>query len=231
MGKCRYSRSKQSLVHTVEDGVAGVELDGGQDGLPGGGGGSNGDGTGSVGNGSGGNNLRSGMGNVGNDGGRGSSSQRGDQAMGVRKGEPGSNNLGRTPLPFSRGSGNGSLLGGVSLGEGSLSGNDLLGVSDLDSLEDGGRGLDSLEDGSDEASSASNGEVGTLDTESVDVISDVVDSLDQAVGINILVGASGHSISVTGLSPGRWTAGMAERELTKLILSMELVGGGGGGDC
>merc|ERR1712126_358942 len=151
--------------------------------------------------------------------------------MGVRKGEPGSNNLGRTPLPFSRGSGNGSLLGGVSLGEGSLSGNDLLGVSDLDSLEDRGRGLDSLEDGSDEASSASNGEVGTLDTESVDVISDVVDSLDQAVGINRLVGASGHSISVTGLSPGRWTAGMAERELTKLILSMELVGGGGGGDC
>jgi hypothetical protein len=65
----------------------------------------------------------------------------------------------------------------------------------------------------------------------VDVISDVVDSLDQAVGINILVGAGGHSVGVAGLSPGRWTAGMAERELTKLILSVELVGGGGGGDC
>ena len=35
-------RLKQSLVHTVEDGVAGVELDGGEDGLPGGGGGGHG---------------------------------------------------------------------------------------------------------------------------------------------------------------------------------------------
>jgi len=231
MGKCRYSCSKQSLVHTVEDSVAGVELDGGEDGLPGGGGSSNGDGTGSVGNGSGGNDLRGGVGNVGNDGGRGGGGQRGDEAVGVGKGDSGSNNLGGTPLPLSRGGSDGSLLGGVSLGESSLGGNDLLGVGDLDSLEDGGRGLDSLEDGGGEVSSASNGEVGALDTESVDVISDVVDSLDQAVGINILVGAGGHSVGVAGLSPGRWTAGMAERELTKLILSMELVGGGGGGDC
>ena len=44
MGKCRYSRSEQSLVHTVEDSVAGVELDGGEDGLPGGGSSSNGGG-------------------------------------------------------------------------------------------------------------------------------------------------------------------------------------------
>jgi len=239
-------RSKQSLVHTVEDGVAGVELDGGEDSLPGGGGSSNGDGTGSVGNGSGGDNLRGGVGNVGNDGGRGGGSQRGDEAvgvggdeaMGVGKGESSSNNLGGTPLPLSRGSGNGSLLGGVSLGEGSLSSDDLLGISDLDSLEDGGRGLDSLEDGGRSLDSLEDGggetsdrEVGALDTESVDVISNVVDSLDQAVGINILVGAGGHSVGVAGLSPGRWTSGMAERELTKLILSVELVGGGGGGDC
>ena len=40
-----------------------------------------------------------------------------------------------------------------------------------------------------------------------------------------------HRFNDNYLSPGRWTAGMAERELTKLILSMELVGGGGGGDC
>jgi len=243
MEKCWYSRSKQSLVHTVEDGVAGVELDGGEDGLPGGGGSSNRDGTGSVGtgsvgNGSGGNDLRGGMGNVGNDGGRGGGSQRGDEAVGVGKRVSGSNNLGGTPLPLGRGSGDSSLLGSVGLGESSLGSNDIVSVSDLDSLEDGCRGLDtgeggldSLEDGGDEASSASNGEVGALDTESVDVISDVVDSLDKAVGINILVGAGGHSIGVTGLSPGRWTAGMAERELTKLILSVELVGGDGGGDC
>jgi len=231
MGKCRYSRSKQSLVHTVEDSVAGVELDGGEDGLPGGGGSSNGDGTGSVGHGSGGNDLRGGVGNVGNDGGGGSGGQRGDEAVSVGKGKSGSNNLGGTPLPLSRGSSNSSLLSSVGLGEGSLGSDDLLGVGNLDSLEDGGRGLDSLEDGGDEASSTSDGEVGALDTESVDVIGDVVDSLDQAVGINILVGAGGHSVGVAGLSPGRWTSGMAERELTKLILSVELVGGGGGGDC
>jgi len=241
MGKCRYSRSIQSLVHTVEDSVAGVELDGGEDGLPGGGGSSNGDGTGSIGNGSGGNDLRGGVGNVGNDGGRGGGGQRGDEAVGVGKGDSGSNNLGGTPLPLSRGGGDGSLLGGISLSESSLGSNDLLGVSDLDSLEDGGRGLDtgedrgrrldSIEDRGGKVSSASNGEVGALDTESVDVISNVVDSLDQAVGINILVGAGGHSVGVAGLSPGRWTAGMTERELTKLILSVELVGGGGGGDC
>ena len=206
MGKCRYSRWRQSLVHTVEDGVAGVELDGGEDGLPGGGGGSNGDGAGSVGHGSGGNDLGSGVGDVSDDGGRGGSGQRGDEAVSVGKGKTGSDNLGGTPLPLSRGGGNGSLLGGVSLGEGSLSGDDLLGISDLDSLkdrsgcldtgEDRGRSLDSIEDG---GSKASNGKVGALDTESVDVISNVVDSLDQAVGINILVGAGGHSVGVTGL--------------------------------
>ena len=40
-----------------------------------------------------------------------------------------------------------------------------------------------------------------------------------------------NQFSLADLSPGRWTAGMAKRELTKLILSVELVGGGGGGDC
>ena len=49
--------------------VAGVELGGGEDGFPGGGGGSHGDGAGS-----GGNNLGAGVGDVGNDGGRSSSS-------------------------------------------------------------------------------------------------------------------------------------------------------------
>ena len=55
-------------------GVAGVELGGGEDGFPGGGGGSHGDGAGSVGHGSGGNNLVAGVGDVGDDGGRSSSS-------------------------------------------------------------------------------------------------------------------------------------------------------------
>merc|ERR1719243_330458 len=148
--------------------------------------------------------------------------------MSVGKGKTGSDNLGGTPLPLSRGGGNGSLLGGVSLGEGSLGSGDLLGVGDLDSLEDGGRGLDSIEDG---GSETSDGKVGALDTEAVDVVGDVVDSLDKAVGINVLVGASCHSVGVAGLSPGRWATGVAERELTKFILGVELVGGGGGGDC
>merc|ERR1711970_945118 len=110
-------------------------------------------------------------------------------------------------------------MGGVSLGESSLGGDDILRVSDLDSLEDGGS----------KVSSASDWEVGALDPEAVDIVGDVVHSLDKAVSINVLVGAGGHSVSVAGLSPGRWTSGMAERELTKLILSVELVGGGGGG--
>merc|ERR1719243_347715 len=148
--------------------------------------------------------------------------------MSVGKGKTGSDNLGGTPLPLSRGGGNGSLLGGVSLGEGSLGSGDLLGVGGLDTLEDGSRSLDSIEDG---GSKASDREVGSLHTESVDVVGDVVDSLDKAVGINVLVGTSGHSVGVAGLSPGRWATGVTERELTELILGVELVGGGGGGDC
>ena len=194
------------LVHTVEDSVARVQLDGGEDSLPGGGSSSNRDSASSIGHGSRGNDLRGGVGNVSHDGGRGGSGQRGDEAMSVGKGKTSSDNLGGTPLPLSRGGGNGSLLGGVSLGEGSLGGGDLLGVGDLDSLEDRGRGLDTLEDGSgsldsieDGGSETSDGKVGALDTESVDVIGNVVDSLDQAVGINILVGAGGHSVGVAGL--------------------------------
>ena len=194
------------LVDPVGDGVAGVQLDGGEDGLPGGGGGSNGDGAGSVGHGGGGDDLGGGVGDVSDDGGRGGSGKRGDEAVSVGKGKTGSDNLGGTPLPLSRGGGNGSLLGGVSLGEGSLGSGDLLGVGDLDSLEDRGRGLDTLEDGSgsldsieDGGSKASDGKVSALDTESVDVVGDVVDSLDKAVGINVLVGASCHSVGVAGL--------------------------------
>ena len=194
------------LVHTVEDSVARVQLDGGEDSLPGGGSSSNRDSASSIGHGSRGNDLRSGVGNVSHDGGRGGSGQRGDEAVGVGQGKAGGNNLGRAPLPLSRGSSDGSLLSGVGLGKGSLGGSDLLSISDLDSLEDRsgcldtgedrGRSLDSIEDG---GSKASNGKVGALDTESVDVIGNVVDSLDQAVGINILVGAGGHSVGVTSL--------------------------------
>ena len=40
-----------------------------------------------------------------------------------------------------------------------------------------------------------------------------------------------NQISEADLSPGRWATGVPERELTELILGVELMGGGGGGDC
>jgi len=46
------------------------------------------------------------------------------------------------------------------------------------------------------SSSGSHGDVGGGHSEAVDVVSSVVDSLDDVVGINILVAASGHSESV-----------------------------------
>jgi len=261
--------------------MAGVQLDGGEDSLPGGGSGGHGDGTSSVGESGGTNDLRGGMGDVSHNGGGLGSGDGSNEAMGVgsgkgvtsigtgkgkasvgsgkgkasvgsgkgeasvgsgkgktsvgseaSQGQTSSDNLGRPPLPLSRGGGsNSSLLGGVGRSKGSLGINDLLGVTNLNSLEDGGGGLDSLEDRCNKASGSGNRQVGALDTESVHVIGDVVDSLDKTVGINVLVGAGGHSVGVTGLSPGRWAAGVAEGELAELILSVELVGGGGGGDC
>merc|ERR1719348_2863084 len=71
-------------------------------------------------------------------------------------------------------------------------------------------------------SSGSNWQVSSSNSESVDGVSDVVDSLKKAVGIDVLVGASGYSISITGLSTGRWASGMSKRELSELILSVEL---------
>merc|ERR1719500_1580242 len=194
------------------------------------------------------------MGDVGhNGGGRGSSdgrnqavsvgSGKGKASVGSKagKGETSSDNLGRPPLPLSRGGSDSSLLGGVGSSKGGLGVNDLLGVTDLDSLEDGGGGLHSGEDGGGglhsledrggQLGGSGHGQVGALHAESVHVIGDVVDSLDQTVGIKVLVGAGGHSVGVTGLGPGGWAAGVAEGELAELILGVELVGGGGGRDC
>ena len=211
--------------------MAGVQLDGGEDGLPGGGSRGHGDGTSSVGDSGGTNNLRGGMGDVSHNGGGLGSGDGSNEAMGVgsgkgmtsigsgkrkasvgtgkgktsvgseaSQGQTSSDNLGRPPLPLSRGGGsNSSLLGGVGRSKGSLGINDLLGVTNLNSLEDGGGGLDSLEDRGNKASGSGNGQVGALDTESVHVVGDVVDSLDKTVGINVLVGAGGHSVGVTGL--------------------------------
>jgi len=70
-------------------------------------------------------------------------------------------------------------------------------------------------------------EVGAGNLESVDGISDIVDGLEETVGVNVLVGAGGHSIGVSGLGTGGWTSGVSKRELSELILSMELCGRSG----
>merc|ERR1712227_23671 len=73
----------------------------------------------------------------------------------------------------------------------------------------------------------SNWEVGAGDLESVDGVGNIVDGLEQTVGVNVLVGAGGHSIGVSCLSTGQWTSGVSKRELSELILSMELGGRSG----
>jgi len=65
-------------------------------------------------------------------------------------------------------------------------------------------------------------EVGASNSESVNRVSHIVDGLEKTVSINVLVGPSGHTKGIAGLSTGQWTASMSERELSKLILSMEL---------
>merc|ERR1711887_132945 len=47
-----------------------------------------------------------------------------------------------------------------------------------------------------------NGKVGSSNSESVDGVSNIINSLEKTVSINVLVRASGYSISITGLSTG-----------------------------
>jgi len=65
-------------------------------------------------------------------------------------------------------------------------------------------------------------EVGAGNSESVNRVSNIVDGLEKTVSINVLVGPSGHTEGIAGLSTGQWTTSMSERELSKLILSVEL---------
>jgi hypothetical protein len=68
-------------------------------------------------------------------------------------------------------------------------------------------------------------EVGSSNSETVDWVRDVVDSLGDTVGINVAVSTSGHSESVLALRFGTWTSRIAIAVLAKFILSMELGGG------
>merc|ERR1712025_1351543 len=119
----------------------------------------------------------------------------------------------------------------------SSSNSDLLGLSLLSVSSSGGSNLWGILNGnwdwevedwslkwSSSWDSWSDWEVGAGNSESVDWVGNIVDSLEETVGVNILVGAGGHSIGVSGLSSGQWTTSVSKRELSKLILSMELCG-------
>merc|ERR1711892_304268 len=70
--------------------------------------------------------------------------------------------------------------------------------------------------------SGGNRQVGGRDSKSIDRVRDVLGSLEESVSINILVGASGDSVGVPGLRAGKRTSSVSKRELSELILSMEL---------
>jgi hypothetical protein len=72
--------------------------------------------------------------------------------------------------------------------------------------------------------SRSYGDVGSGNSESVNVVSSVVNSLHHIVGINILVAASGHTESVLWFRSGRVDVLVAKTELTELVLGVELAG-------
>merc|ERR1719367_2448358 len=67
-----------------------------------------------------------------------------------------------------------------------------------------------------------NWNVSSSNSESIDIISNVVDSLENSIGIHILVTSSGHSKSILSFSLGRVDVLVSKAELSKLILSMEL---------
>merc|ERR1719410_3017393 len=67
-------------------------------------------------------------------------------------------------------------------------------------------------------------DVGASHSESIDIISNVVNGLENSIGIHILIASSGHSKSILGLSLGTMDILVSKAELSKLILGMELVG-------
>ena len=149
-----------------------------------------------------------------------------------------------TSLPLS--GSNLSSLEGSKMGSLGLS--DLGGVLDWlggDSGEDGSNKRLGVEGGSDQRlglghnrDGGADWEVGASNSESVDGVSDIVDSLEKTVSVNVLVRTSGHTVGIAGLQPeiseplliaslthlstSRWTASVSERELSELILSVEL---------
>merc|ERR1719431_417991 len=206
------------LINSVEGGVARVKLDGGEDSLSSGGG----VGYGVVGK-SGGQGSGDSRGNIGNNvsGGTGIQTSEGE-TVSKAKGGSGSDDLSGTTLSGSSNSGVSSGVFGLSSGNlggiyGSNKGSRVEGGSNKGfGVEDGGgKGSDLRDGGADRG-------VGSNNLESGERVSTVVDSLDKTVSINLLVTASHNTKSIAGLSSGRWTTGVTESILSKLILSMEL---------
>jgi len=193
---------EQNLINSVEGGVAGVKLDGGEDGLSGcAGGGDSVVGEGSRGN-----------------GGSGSSISQGKTGCGITGvGSRGSDELSATALPLSTGSG---LSSGMSSGMLGLSGNNFRGIYDRGGTDSG---VDGGNKGSDGGGNRGGRKVGTRHLETVDGVSDIVDSLEDAISVNLLIRSSDNTISVARLSSGRWATSITESELSKLVLSMELM--------
>ena len=71
-------------------------------------------------------------------------------------------------------------------------------------------------------SSGGHGDVSGGYSEPVDIISRVVDGLDHIVGVHVLITSSGHTEGVLCLRPGRVDVLIAEAELAKLVLGVEL---------
>jgi len=155
------------------------------------------------------------MSNVSNDGTRGSSinttEKTGTNTISTSiwvgkdsRGGDSSNLISITPLSllsnsYLRGGGGSSSGGSISNSKFSLGGSNLRSVFNSNwegEVENGSN------KGGDSSSNRGNGEVGSGYSESVNGISNVVDSLQETVSINVLVGAGGHSIGIAGLSTG-----------------------------
>merc|ERR1719222_1462763 len=116
-------------------------------------------------------------------------------------------------LPLGNG-GDSSLLGGVGLSEGSLGLGNLGGVNGSNAVVDRGHGETRV--GDTEASS----------------ISDILDLLQDSVGIDVRVATVHATVGVAGLSLGRVQVGVAVVQVAELILGVVLaahVGSNGGG--
>jgi len=71
-------------------------------------------------------------------------------------------------------------------------------------------------------SSRSDRDVSTSYSEAIDGISNIVDSLENTIGINILVATPGHSKGILSFSLSGVDVLISKAELSKLILSMKL---------